>query len=108
MKSSTAFGFSILAFLLRDAALILWLNVRPSRKRADLAAIFYLVFAYCILPPTLYAFELPQVAALFFPDPRGFGSLVSGSLQAVAMIAVLAFRWRLAEAQFIRGLTPAR
>ncbi|MDR2364725.1 MAG: hypothetical protein LBD68_02580 [Zoogloeaceae bacterium] len=44
------FLISLLAFVLRDAAWILWLNLAPGARRADGAAIVSLAVAYCLLP----------------------------------------------------------
>ena len=98
------FGLSILAFLIRDVALILLLNLRPARKRADMAAIFYLIFAYGILPGTLYALEQPAIAAIFLPDPTRFTSLVSALLQAAVLGVLLIFYWQKIERAFSESL----
>ena len=104
LREGITFGLSILAFLLRDISLILLLNIRPSRKRADMAAIFYLIFAYGILPGTLRALELPGVAALFLPDVTGFVSLVSAMFQGTVMAGILIYFWCRAEQKFFEGL----
>ena len=49
---------SVLAFLMRDFALIVGLNLGERRKRADLAALVYLLVLYGLIPVTLKTAEL--------------------------------------------------
>jgi hypothetical protein len=58
------FLISIVAFVLRDAAWILWLNLAPGARRADGAALVYLVVAYGVLPMTSARFFRPTAGRM--------------------------------------------
>lgn len=85
-------------FLLRDLALVLWLNLGARPRRADLLAVVLLAVAYVLVPLVLSASGLRGAASLFFPDPdHGTRSAVAALLQAVLAAGVLARRWRSRE-----------
>jgi hypothetical protein len=96
---------ALLCFLLRDVALVLALNFGRQRRRADLTAVVYLVVLYGPLPGIVMALGLEPLGSLFYPASLGSPVLTLGppALEAAAMIALLALRWRAAN----RAIRPA-
>ncbi|NGY03175.1 hypothetical protein [Solimonas terrae] len=58
---------ALLAFLIRDGAIVLGLNFTRDQRRADAAAGLYLAVLYALLPGVLYAFGLRLLATMFWP-----------------------------------------
>lgn len=56
---------SVFGFVIRDLALLLWINFNTSTRRADIASWVYLVFVYYLLPKMLGG---SQISYLFYPD----------------------------------------
>jgi len=86
---------ALLLFMARDMALILYLNFGGNRRRADTAAVVYLVLAYGPLPGIAYALGVPVLPSLFLPVDAGNPLFTVGPplLQAAAMIVLLRRRW---------------
>jgi len=87
---------SSLAFFLRDAGLVLYLNLGRRRERADTAAFFYLLVLYGLVPALLWvAFRLSPEGWLL---PAVDGGLLAGVLPAAIQVGVAWFavsrRWR--------------
>jgi hypothetical protein len=88
-------------FLLRDLALVVWLNLGARPRRADLLAVVLLAVAYVLVPLVLAASGLRAASSFFFPDPdHGGWSAVAALMQAILAVGLLVERWRTRE----RGL----
>jgi len=86
------------AFALRDAAFVLWINAGRG-QRADLVAFIYLLVLYGPLLVLLLAMEAWAAAAVVAPLPVGPAGL--GTAAALAQAVVLAFlTWRRWQALF--------
>ena len=131
-----SFGvLAILAFLLRDLAIILLLNLGGRIGRGDLAAAIYLILLHVIVPDILalvlgpvwsgltsgfIALQWDNVsAALFQSVVPGYElgwehpdlpmvALVSGTLQATLLLLLLWLRWTAFQAAFEKRLPVAR
>jgi hypothetical protein len=77
------FLISVMAFVLRDTAWILWLNLKPDARRPDAAALVSLAVAYGVLPLLSRRVFLPLVSV---PSSGGHSlSFVPGSLVILAL-----------------------
>ncbi len=95
-------------FVVRDFCLILALNFGARRGRADMAAVIYLAVLYLLGPWILSAAGFGEGRALLLPGSPDWPWLNVGAaiLQAVAGVAVLAWRWRGIEAHFEATTQP--
>lgn len=83
-----------LLFMVRDIALVLYLNFNRRRRRADVAALVYLVVLYVPVPALAALLEGRLLLPLFLPTP-GTGALMAilpPLVQAAAMAGLLAAR----------------
>lgn len=90
-----------LLFMLRDIALVLWLNLAVNNRRADGAAILYLIVLYVLMP--WFASQLlgregfflfvPLIGMGYYLNPSHL-LLLSPLVQAVVMWGLLWRRWR--------------
>lgn len=86
---------AVVLFLLRDLALLVYLNLGARPGRADLFALVLLVVGYLLVPLILSATGWKPIAALFYPDPdRGPFSAAGAFLGAAVTVGLLAVRWR--------------
>ncbi len=87
---------AMVLFLLRDLALLFYLNLGRNPKRADMLALLLLALLYSVVPAILYALDLDSLAALFWPLPGAAGGVVlpAALFQAVVMLWLLVRRWR--------------
>lgn len=87
-------------FLVRDAAVILALNLRTVRKSADGLVLVYLLVAYALLP------GLTGGASLFVPAAQaGVGALlVPPAVEAVVALVLLRLRWTRRFGRTAQGL----
>jgi hypothetical protein len=83
------FLVSLLAFVLRDTAWILWLNLAPGARRADSAALISLAVAYGVLPWLGSSFFLPLPFLKNNWDIFSYSGIGPGAVKALA--AHLAF-----------------
>lgn len=90
---------ALICFLARDVALVLALNFGRKRRRADMTALVYLVVLYGPLPGIIVVLGFDPIGSLFYPASFGdpLLTIVPPALEAAAMIALLAFRWRAAD-----------
>jgi hypothetical protein len=89
---------AVVLFLLRDFALLVYLNLGARPKRADLFALVVFLVGYLLVPLVLSAGGAKPLAALFFPDPeRGPLSAMGALFQVVVAGRLLATRWRAQE-----------
>ena len=82
--------------LVRDLSIVLLLNLGSKSGRADLTALLYLVVLYAVLPALLYVIDWDRQVAYLLPSVR-FGdgdALAMHWIQALAMLALLIWRWR--------------
>ncbi len=80
----------------RDAALCLFFAFARQPRRAEAAALFYLLLLYWLVPMLLRAMGAKGVADLVLPpfwERPGFAAMVA-AVQAAAMIAAAVWRWR--------------
>jgi hypothetical protein len=94
--SGTVLCASTLVFFVRDAGLVVWLNLGPRRHRADAAALFYLILLYGLAPAIIAtAFDVVPFGWLV---PAAQGSVLlavlPGALQAAALWLAVRARWR--------------
>jgi len=61
----SALLISVFGFVVRDLALLLWINFNTTNRRADIASWVYLVFVYYLLPKFIGG---SQISYLFYPD----------------------------------------
>lgn len=82
--------------LIRDLSLVLLLNLSARSGRADLTALLYFAVLYLVLPALLYVIDWDRHVAYLLPSVRfGDGDAIAVHwLQAIAMFAVLLWRWR--------------
>jgi hypothetical protein len=93
---------SVAAFVLRDTAWILWLNLAPGARHADTATVVSLVAAYGLLPlfnKTLFLPAHPLFQQPFQNVSDGdyiqyLVGLTSALIQAAIATGLLHYRWR--------------
>jgi len=80
--------------LLRDLALLLFLNLGKRPQRADMFLILCLSILYGLLPGILNIMHAPQATALFWPRTDYWGvSLAASCVEAAIMWRLLSQRW---------------
>lgn len=91
-----AFVVAALAFLLRDVAIVLWCNLAPDPRRADTAALVYLLVLWGLMPLVAATLAAGWLSALFLPhlayDQPVW--MLAPMLQAAAALDLLLRRWR--------------
>ena len=94
-------NFLIIAslFLLRDCFLVMTLNFSRNSRRADLAALVYLVALYVIVPLVLHGFDLDHTLLMKFFVPQ-LGNNLIGSVwpvasEVVVLAGLMVWRWQL-------------
>lgn len=97
-----------LLFMTRDIAFVLFLNFNPRRRRADVAALIYLIVLYAALPGLATMLGAQVLLPIFFPAPWAHPLLVvlPPAVEAAIMIALLA--WRMAAARPMPMAAAAR
>jgi hypothetical protein len=90
---------SSLAFFVRDAGLVVMLNLGARRERADTAAVLYLAVLY-VLAPALVLAVGGAAAGWLLPAVHGavLPALLPGVLQAVLIWAAVRARWQRQQA----------
>jgi len=87
---------AICAFILRDVAWILWLNLAPNARRADGATLVSLIVAYGLLPLLFhgdeFSFFLPPSSAT--SSASALITLISALIQAALCGGLFYRRWR--------------
>ncbi|HBT84141.1 MAG TPA: hypothetical protein DEB35_12365 [Desulfuromonas sp.] len=58
---------AVFAFLLRDLALLLYLNLGRVPRRADMVAVLYLGLLYGVIPIIFATLDLDRLTLLFWP-----------------------------------------
>ena len=103
--AGAAFCASIMAFFVRDAGIVILLNLSPSRARADAAAMLYLIVLYGLLPAIISASTNLSVEGWLFPS--AIGDFAVGVLPALVQAAVV---WWLVRARWrtLWASSPAR
>jgi hypothetical protein len=87
---------AMVLFLLRDFAILLYLNLGQNPKRADMLTVLFLVLLYGVIPTILAALDLDRLSGLFWPIPEVSAGIVlpAALFQAAVMLWLMARRWR--------------
>lgn len=83
---------TIFSFFVRDAAIVLFLNLGRSVRMADVTAVIYLAVFYAIIPGILYALRMQDFNFLFYPGVHAAG-LAAAAVQAALILVLLKRRW---------------
>ncbi|OGQ53211.1 MAG: hypothetical protein A3J24_02305 [Deltaproteobacteria bacterium RIFCSPLOWO2_02_FULL_53_8] len=83
---------TILLFFMRDAGIILFLNLGKNVRFADVTAVIYLIIFYAVIPGIFYAIEMQELTFLFHPGVHAAG-LAAAALQAALVFIMLKLRW---------------
>ena len=94
---SVIYLFNILCFMLRDITLIIHVNFRSLKPgRSDIAAMFYLLILYGLIPSILGVARLSNILPVFLPIPNA--GLMNGTapvlLQLIVLLALMLRRWQ--------------
>lgn len=84
-----AIVLSMTCLLVRDVSLVLWLSLAANHRRADQAAVIYLVVLYLVLPMAAAGVEAPLLNALLWPQTQFSGFLLLPLAEAVGMFLLL-------------------
>jgi hypothetical protein len=87
---------ALVAFLLRDMGLILFLNLSPRPRRADMLAVLDLAILYGLIPGILAALDLDRLTLIFWPrtDQAPWLAVAAASVEALAIWALVVRRWK--------------
>jgi hypothetical protein len=90
-----AFTFSLCAFILRDIALLIWLNLAKKNDRADMTALVYLTVLYLILPGIGESLDADIFTAIFWPwlNTTPLWMIIAPSIQAGILMIFVWQRW---------------
>lgn len=88
------FVLSCSGFVVRDIALLLTFNLGRNPKRADVAAFFYWVLLYAVVPTILRQLDIRDTLFLFYPTGDGVAAIFAPALEAAAVLMLLRIRWR--------------
>lgn len=84
---------SALLFLLRDTAIVLFLNFSKNNKRADMTAVVYITLLYIVMPGILTAINFREAAAFFWPDDS-VSAFAAAFMEMIAAFTLLFMRWK--------------
>ena len=82
-----------LLFLLRDVAIVLFLNFSKNFKRADMTAVVYILLLYSVIPGILTAINFKEASAFFWPD-GSVSAFAAAFIEMIAAFALLFIRWK--------------
>ena len=87
---------ALLLFVLRDALLVQLLSVGEVGRRADLAALVYLVCLYGLSGALILELELPEAVPVFYPSMKANPLMAVGpvALQILLLVLLIGRRWR--------------
>ena len=90
------FLVALLLFILRDALLVQLLSVGEVGRRADLAALVYLVCLYGLSGALILELELPEAVPIFYPSMKASPLMAVGpvALQILLLVLLIGRRWR--------------
>jgi len=90
-----AIVFAIALFVTRDVLLFIFFNMSTDRKRADAAAVFYLVVLYWLAPSILSGLNLSSLNAAFYPFGyhNKFVTIIAALVQVGVLVALIINRW---------------
>ena len=90
------FCLSVMAFLARDAGSVVLRNPSVNRRRADTAAVIYLLVLYGLLPAIIGATSGFSLDGWLFPSPTKnlFAAIAPALLQAIVVWVGATVRWR--------------
>jgi hypothetical protein len=91
-----AWAAAAILFMLRDTALVLWLNMSPKSRTPDVGAAILLAMNYAILPMLITFIAPLDALAVAVPWPFGHPALaIAGPLATLLPISYLLWRrWR--------------
>ena len=91
-----AFVVAMSFFFLRDAALLLYLNLAADNKRADIAAVVYFILLYGVVPGIFSAGGMETATALFWPYATELSTLsvAAAAFEALIVLFFLYKRWQ--------------
>ncbi|MGH6960061.1 MAG: hypothetical protein ACREE7_06230, partial [Dongiaceae bacterium] len=86
---------SILLFVLRDVMIVLWLNFGDRRRRADLAAVIYLLLLYGPAAAIARMLDLEFLVPFFAPTPHDnwLFAVLPPLLEVAVMLGLIRARW---------------
>lgn len=97
---SLFFPLNLLLFAFRDILLLIFFNLTPNSKRADLTAIFYLLLLYGLIPAFLMVTELQVLYPIVLPIPEA--NFLIGTVPILLQsIGILFFTIRKYKANFV-------
>jgi hypothetical protein len=93
------FPLTVLLFLLRDMALLIFLNLKDNANRADMMAFIYLLILYVPAPIILSLSDLDVIIAVFLPVFSGTFLAVTLPvlLQCLILFYLVNKRWKTAN-----------
>lgn len=93
--AAQALIITVLALLVRDLGLVLFLSLGERPQRADVFAVLLIGVLYGLAPGILKAMELQEATALFWPSQEQWWLSLPGALaQAALLIWLVIRRWR--------------
>lgn len=93
-KASNLLPFAAILFVARDAAIFQFFALAREPRRAEAAALFYLVLLYGLLPGLLHALNAESLARLVLPMIHTDSAIGTIIMLVQASIAVAAAWWR--------------
>lgn len=85
---------TVMLFVARDAAIFQFFALARQPRRAEAAALFYLVVLYALLPGFLIAIKAESLAHIVLPLPLSDAGVTTVIMLAQAGIAIAVARWR--------------
>lgn len=93
--AAQAIIITLLGFMVRDLALVLFLSMGDRPQRADVFALLLIGVLYGLLPGILKAMELKEATALFWPLHEQWWLSLPGALaQAALLVWMVIRRWQ--------------
>jgi hypothetical protein len=95
--SPNGFIISLMCFMVRDLALILYFHISDKPKRAGLNSVVCLIFLYGLIPAIIFSADMDQFVYLFYPlyEPVSiWKSILPSLLQALILCTLVYVKWR--------------
>lgn len=86
---------NVLLFLLRDLTLLFCVSLKENVRRAEMAAMFYLMILYLLIPLLLEAADATEMLSAFLPlfEPRFWSGTLPVAAQFAFLIWLMLKRW---------------
>jgi hypothetical protein len=96
-------------FMLRDLALLLFFNLAPNRKRADMLSVLWLALLWLVIPLILSGLGLDRLTALFHPlgEEHVLLSVLAAPCAMLLAVWLATRRWKANYALAGRDKNPA-